>query len=208
MAPWLHVLPLARGQALPAKQREGKAWLQPELAGGRAGGGQAGWGWGCPLAASGSHPACLPSLWLPSQPLPLQLLPNSPEQAPPAGPCRAATRLEWPLLWTCLRSSSPCWSTLCLGQRRGQVGTQVVSTGKGPKCPRGGSRHRDSGKKGCGAGKDPRRCVHVCHINSGAAPIPTGFGRSGQRALLTGAGLTWTRTGPECLQESRKLIAS
>lgn len=69
-----------------------------------------------------------------------------PEQAPPAGPCLAVTGSEWPLPWTCLRSSSPCWSTLCLGQRRGQVGAQEVCTGRLPRCPRDGVRLRDSGR--------------------------------------------------------------
>lgn len=49
-----------------------------------------------------------------------------PEQAPPAGPCRAVIGSERPLPWTCLRSSSPCWSTLCRGQTRGQVGAQAA----------------------------------------------------------------------------------
>ena len=80
LARWRHVLQLAEGQARPARQREGKAWLQPELAGGRAGGGRAGRGPCCPLAASGSRPACLQSLRLPGQLLPLQLLLNSPSK--------------------------------------------------------------------------------------------------------------------------------
>lgn len=80
LARWLHVLQLAQGQARPSRQREGKAWLQPELAGGRAGGGRAGRGLCCPLAASGSRPARLQSLQFPSQLLPLQLLLNSPNK--------------------------------------------------------------------------------------------------------------------------------
>lgn len=86
LALWLHVLMLAPGQARPARQREGKAWLQPELAGGRAGGGRAGRGPCCPLAASGSRPACLQSLRLSlGQSLPLQLLLNSPSEHLPPG---------------------------------------------------------------------------------------------------------------------------
>lgn len=65
------MLRLAQGQARPARQREGKAWLQPELAGGRAGGGRVGRGLYCPLAASGSRPARLQSLRLPGELLPL-----------------------------------------------------------------------------------------------------------------------------------------
>lgn len=126
------MLQLAQGQARPARQREGKAWLQPELAGGPAGGGQAGWGPSCPLAASGSHPTRLHSLRLLSQLLPLQLLLNS--QSKLLLPCQAVTGSEWPLPWTCLRFSSPCWSTLCLGQRRRQVGTEVACIGWPPRC--------------------------------------------------------------------------
>lgn len=86
LALWLHVLMLAPGQARPARQREGKAWLQPELAGGRAGGGRAGRGPCCPLAASGSRPACLQSLRLSlGRSLPLQLLLNSPSEHLPPG---------------------------------------------------------------------------------------------------------------------------
>lgn len=82
LALWLHVLMLAPGQARPARQREGKAWLQPELAGGRAGGGRAGPGpctRGClglpprlppePAALPGPEPACQ-LLRLPSEHLP------------------------------------------------------------------------------------------------------------------------------------------
>lgn len=130
------MLQLAQGQARPARQREGKAWLQPELAGGRAGGGRAGWGLCCPLAASGSCPARLQSLRLLSQLLPLQLPLNS--QSKLLLPCRAATGSEWPRPWTCLRSSSLSWSTLCLGQRREQVGMEVASIGCEPRCLRGG----------------------------------------------------------------------
>lgn len=89
----LHVLRLAQGQVRPARQQEGKAWLQPELAGGRVGGGRAGRGPCCPLAASGSRPACLQSLWLPGQLLPLQLLLNSPSKHPLPG--HVELRQDW-----------------------------------------------------------------------------------------------------------------
>ena len=71
-----------------------------------------------------------------------------PQQAPPARPCRAVTGSEWPLPWTCRRSSSPCSSTLCLGQRRGQVGTEVACNGQPPRCLRGGGHHGHCGRTG------------------------------------------------------------
>lgn len=144
MAQWLHVLQLAQGQACPARQREGKAWLQPELAGGQAGGWMGGPGSMLPIGCLQLPPRLTPE---PVAPRPAPASPAAsklPEQAPPAGPCRAATGSEWPLPWTCLRSSSPCWSTLYLGQRRGQVGTEVACIGWPPKCPRG-SRHPQAG---------------------------------------------------------------
>lgn len=150
--------------ALPGSRNE--AWLQPELAGGRAGGGRAGWGPCCPLAASGSRPARLQSLRLPSPLLPPQLLLNS--QSKLLLPCPAATGSEWPLPWTCLRFSSPCWSTLCLGQRRRQVGMEVACTGWPPKCPRGGGSHKYSGRTGIS--KLGRVPAGVC-LWSGPGPV-------------------------------------
>lgn len=119
-----------------------------------------------------------------------------PQQAPPAGPCRAATGLEWPPPWTCLRSSSPCWSTLCLGQRRGQVGEDVVCDGWLPRCPRGGGCRRHIGrigisrqgrvpssglplasswaKKGWGAERDT---VGSGTVTQGLPPGPASFGK-------------------------------
>lgn len=123
-----------------ARQREGKAWLQPGLAGGQSGGWMGGPGSMLPIGCLRLPPR--PPLE-PVAPRPASASPAAsklPEPAPPAGPCRAATGSGWPLPWTCLRSSSPCWSTLCLGQRRGQVGTEVAGIGWPPRCPRGGGQ--------------------------------------------------------------------
>lgn len=120
-----------------ARQREGKAWLQPGLAGGQSGGWMGGPGSTLPIGCLRLPPRPPPE---PVAPRPASASPAAsklPEPAPPAGPCRAATGSGWPLPWTCLRSSSPCWSTLCLGQRRGQVGTEVAGLGWPPRCPRG-----------------------------------------------------------------------
>lgn len=123
-----------------ARQREGKAWLQPGLAGGQPGGWMGGPGSMLPIGCLRLPPRPPPE---PVAPRPASASPAAsklPEQAPPAGPCRAATGSGWPRPWTCRRSSSPCWSTLCLGQKRGQVGTGVAGIGWPPRCPRGGGQ--------------------------------------------------------------------
>lgn len=101
-----------------------------------------------PIGCLGLPPRLPPEPAAPGPALASPAASKLPQQAPPARPCRAATGSEWPLPWTCLRSSSPCWSTLCLGQRRGQVGAEVACMGQLPRCPRGGGGHRLGGRTG------------------------------------------------------------
>lgn len=145
--------------AVPPRAAAGAGPGPPCQAAGRKGlaaagaGGWPSWGWTggpgpvLPIGCLGLPPRLPPE---PAAP-PASASPAAsklPKQAPPAEPCRAVTGLEWPLPWTCPKSSSPCWSTLCLGQRRGQVGTEVARLGWLPRCPRGGGSHRHGSRRG------------------------------------------------------------
>lgn len=80
----------------------------------------------------------------------------------------------------------------------------MVYTGKVPKCPRGGNRHRDSGR----IGEEGLQCrgpqeVCGCHTALGLPLCLLAFGTIASAQIRTGAVLTWDKDstrGPEGIQ--------